>query len=65
MHAVTCSRVFGFFDDLEFHLPENEGVIHYRAAARTGGYDSGVNRTCIDRIIDQVAGEDDDAASED
>ena len=51
VHALTRSRVFGFIDDLEFHLPEGENVIHYRSAARSGRSDFGVNRQRMDRLI--------------
>ena len=44
------SRLMGFVDDTEFYLPEGEGVIHTRAAARMGESDLGVNRRRIEQI---------------
>lgn len=43
VHAVFRSRLFRFRDDVEFYLPENEALIHFRAASRVGQGDLGVH----------------------
>ena len=48
--AESESRLMGFVDDTEFYLPENENVIHVRAAARLGESDLGVNRRRVEQI---------------
>ncbi len=46
----STSRIVGFVDDTEFYLPEDEPVIHIRAAARLGESDLGVNRRRLEQI---------------
>lgn len=46
----STSRLMGFVDDTEFYLPEDESVIHLRAAARLGESDLGVNRRRLEQI---------------
>ena len=43
IHVEFRSRVFSFIDDGEFYFPPEEGIIHYRSAARIGRSDFGVN----------------------
>jgi uncharacterized protein (DUF1499 family) len=50
LHAEARSLIFRFVDDLEFVLVPAAGVIHVRAAARTGHSDFGVNRRRMERI---------------
>jgi uncharacterized protein (DUF1499 family) len=50
LRAEAASRVFGFVDDLEFHLDAARGVVHARSAARLGRHDFGVNRRRIEAI---------------
>ena len=48
---VECrSALFGFVDDLEFHLQAEQGLIAVRSAARTGHYDFGANRQRIEEL---------------
>lgn len=50
IRVKSTSRMMGFVDDTEFYLPENEPVIHVRAAARLGESDLGVNRRRLEQI---------------
>lgn len=51
LHAVFTSRVFRFVDDLELRMDEQERVIHYRSASRTGYSDLGVNRKRVETLL--------------
>ena len=55
LHIEHRSAVFGFVDDLEFVRDDAAGVIHVRAAARSGKYDFGANRQMVDRIRESLA----------
>jgi uncharacterized protein (DUF1499 family) len=50
LHAEARSRIFGFVDDLEFHLRPKERVIALRSAARTGYADFGVNAERLETL---------------
>lgn len=50
LHYTVKSRVFGFIDDLEIYLPEEQQTVHLRSASRVGYYDFGVNRSRVDRL---------------
>ena len=50
LHAEASSRLFGFVDDIEFHLRPDENLIAVRSAARTGYSDMGVNAERIETI---------------
>ncbi len=50
IRVKSTSRMMGFVDDTEFYLPEDESVIHVRAAARLGESDLGVNRRRLEQI---------------
>jgi uncharacterized protein (DUF1499 family) len=50
LHAEATSLVFGFINDLEFLVDEDEQVIHVRSASRVGHSDLGVNRDRVERI---------------
>ena len=54
IHAETSSFLFRFVDDLEFLLDESTQKIHFRAAARVGHSDLGVNRNRMQKIADQL-----------
>ena len=53
LYAEFRSRIFGFVDDVEFLIDESERVIHFRAAARVGRSDLGVNRSRMEKIRGQ------------
>jgi uncharacterized protein (DUF1499 family) len=50
LHAEAKSRVFGFIDDVEFHLRPAERLIAVRSASRVGKYDFGVNARRIESV---------------
>jgi uncharacterized protein (DUF1499 family) len=50
LRAEAASRVFGFVDDIEFHLDAAARLVHARSAARLGYRDFGVNRKRIEAI---------------
>ncbi len=50
LHAEASSKLFGFVDDVEFHLLPADGVIAVRSAARVGYSDMGVNAERIETI---------------
>ncbi len=54
LHAEEKSRVFGFVDDLEFHLRPAEGIAAVRSASRTGRSDLGVNRKRVEAIRSEL-----------
>jgi len=56
IRAEFKSAFFGFIDDVEFYLPEEqtgEKVIHIRSASRVGYSDFGANRKRIEWIQNQ------------
>lgn len=50
LYVEARSRIFRFVDDLEFLINENEQVIHFRAAARSGYSDFGVNHSRMEDL---------------
>ena len=50
LHAEAKSRIFGFVDDLEFHLRPEDKLIALRSAARTGYSDMGVNAKRLEEL---------------
>lgn len=50
LYAEATSRIFGFVDDVEFHLRPAEGLIAVRSASRIGRSDFGVNAERIETI---------------
>ncbi len=47
---VFRSSFWGFLDDVELLINEEEGLIHFRSAARLGYFDFGVNRKRMERF---------------
>ncbi|MEM7042852.1 MAG: DUF1499 domain-containing protein [Pseudomonadota bacterium] len=58
LHAVARSRLFGFVDDLEFHLRADDNLIALRSAARTGYSDFGVNAERIETLRARLQADD-------
>lgn len=56
LHVESTSRIFRFVDDVEFYLDDQEKLIHFRSAARSGHSDFGVNRSRMEKIRDAFAG---------
>jgi uncharacterized protein (DUF1499 family) len=50
IHAEFTSAVFSFVDDVEFHIDEENSIIHFRSASRAGYSDLGVNRKRMNAI---------------
>jgi len=50
LRAEFTSRLLGFVDDAEFHLPHCEPVIHMRSASRLGYSDLGANRRRLEEV---------------
>lgn len=56
IHALFRSPTMGFPDDVEFYFDDTAQVIHYRAAARMGQSDLGVNQARMERIAAAFGG---------
>jgi uncharacterized protein (DUF1499 family) len=54
LHAEFKSAVFGFVDDVEFHLRPRENLIAVRSASRIGYYDFGANRSRIEDLRERL-----------
>ena len=50
VHAEFRSALFGFVDDVKFVFDDDERLIHFRSASRTGYYDFGANRNRMKEI---------------
>jgi uncharacterized protein (DUF1499 family) len=50
LHVMFRSRLFQFEDDVQFVFDDQAKLIHFRAAARLGQGDLGVNRRRMERI---------------
>ncbi len=48
--ATFTSTIFGFIDDVEARIDQDEKVIHLRSASRTGYYDFGANNKRLQEI---------------
>lgn len=53
VHIEFRSRLWRFIDDVEFYLPQDENVVHFRSASRLGYGDGGVNRARMEQIQQQ------------
>ncbi|MFC0523365.1 DUF1499 domain-containing protein [Pontibacillus salicampi] len=50
IHATCQTKIMKFTDDVEFYLDEENQVVHFRSASRTGYSDLGKNRQRMDEI---------------
>ncbi|MEM8530999.1 MAG: DUF1499 domain-containing protein [Chloroflexota bacterium] len=50
IRAEFRSQIMDFMDDVEFYIDEEAQVVHFRAAARLGRSDLGVNRQRMEEI---------------
>ncbi|MBN8237239.1 DUF1499 domain-containing protein [Halobacillus kuroshimensis] len=50
IHGIVKSKWMKFKDDVEFYFDQDEQVIHFRSASRTGYSDMGVNRKRMNGI---------------
>jgi len=58
IHAIFKSRIFRFTDDLELLLNPLSGIISIRAAAKSGYWDLGVNRSRVEKLRDKLQSQD-------
>jgi len=61
IHVEYRSRLFGFVDDVEFMFDDDEAVIHFRSASRSGYSDMGVNRKRMEGVSEAYRGADPNA----
>ncbi|MYL30677.1 MULTISPECIES: DUF1499 domain-containing protein [Halobacillus] len=52
IHSIVKSKWMKFKDDVEFYFDEDQQVIHFRSASRTGYSDMGVNRKRMNGIAE-------------
>ncbi len=50
IHAEFKTGLFKFIDDVEFYIPEDDKIIHFRSASRVGKSDLGTNRRRMEKI---------------
>ena len=50
LHAEIQSRLFGFIDDLEILIDEEQNLIFVQSASRVGFSDLGANRNRVQEI---------------
>ncbi|TVQ25434.1 MAG: DUF1499 domain-containing protein [Spirochaetaceae bacterium] len=55
VHSVFRSPLFRFRDDVEFYFPDDEPVIHFRAASRVGQGDLGVHERRMRMLAEQYS----------
>lgn len=53
IHAVFRTRLFGFRDDVHFHI-RDDGRIEVRSASRLGYWDLGTNRRRVEKLRDTL-----------
>ncbi len=54
LHAESTSKLFGFVDDLELAIDEQDGSLEFRSASRLGYSDLGVNQQRITQLYDEL-----------
>ena len=55
LRAVFTSDVFGFKDDVEVYVSQDDGLIHFRSASRVGYGDMGANRKRYEAFREALA----------
>ena len=48
--ATFSSKFFGFVDDVELRMDQEESIIHIRSGSRVGYWDLGVNKKRVEKI---------------
>ena len=51
IHAIFRTGIWGFIDDTEFYLDEEEKRIHFRSSSRLGSYDWGTNKERMQKLL--------------
>lgn len=54
LHVTATTKIFGFIDDLEFHMIPEEGLIEMRSQSRVGYSDLGANRKRLEKLRQQL-----------
>ena len=54
LHVECRSQIFGFVDDVEFHLRPEGNIVAVRSSSRTGYYDFEVNRSRIEKLREDL-----------
>ncbi len=55
IHVTFTTRIMRFVDDVEFYLPPDEKLIHFRSASRVGYSDMGKNRDRMNTVKEKFA----------
>jgi uncharacterized protein (DUF1499 family) len=55
VHAVFVTPLLRFRDDVEFYLPADEKVIHWKSASRVGNSDMGTNRKRLEKLGEKIS----------
>lgn len=55
IYVTFTTRIMRFVDDVEFYLPANNKVIHFRSASRIGYSDLGKNRERMNSVKEKFA----------
>lgn len=50
LHLVFITSTMGYRDDVEIHIDEERGLVHFRSASRVGYSDMGLNRARYEAI---------------
>lgn len=54
IHSTFTVSIFKFIDDVEFYLPAEEKLIHFRSASRVGYSDLGANKRRLEKLKQEI-----------
>jgi uncharacterized protein (DUF1499 family) len=55
IHVTFTTRIMRYVDDVEFYLPADDKLIHFRSASRLGYSDMGKNRERMNTVKEKFA----------